>query len=122
MTKSDTYILRLQYSGQELEFAGGFVSVNAPGTWLHGRLLISAIKTCPNSGHMNTDTLGDERRWTGVLFIQFFVLFAMGGLLPVMGDNGSICIFILSAREHLLVVANNPTVWRWVNISWAPLQ
>ncbi len=65
---------------------------------------------------MSVSVLVDERRWTGILLILSFALFAMGGLLPVAGDKGNLRIFTLPAKEHLLAVANNPVVWRWASI------
>lgn len=60
--------------------------------------------------------LFNQYRVTGILFILAFISFAIGGVLPVVGDKGNIGIFTLPAREHLLAVADNPIVWRWANI------
>jgi hypothetical protein len=58
----------------------------------------------------------NSHRFTGVLLILAFILFAIGGTLPVLGEKGNAGIFTLSVREHLLAVANNKTIWRWANI------
>lgn len=65
---------------------------------------------------MSIAVLVDERRWVGILLILSFAIFAVGGLLTVVGDKGNLRIFTLPAKEHLLAVANNPVVWRWANI------
>ena len=65
---------------------------------------------------MSVSVLVDERPWAGILLILSFALFAMGGLLPVVGDKGNRRIFTLPAKEHLFAVADNPVVWRWANI------
>jgi len=56
------------------------------------------------------------QRITGVLLILAFILFAIGGTLPVVGVKGNSGIFTLPVREHLLAVAKIETIWRWANI------
>jgi hypothetical protein len=53
---------------------------------------------------------------TGILLILAFISFTIGGTLPVAGKKGSMRIFNLPVREHLLAVAGNAAVWRWANI------
>ena len=65
---------------------------------------------------MGVSTLVNESRVTGVLLVVAFVLFAIGGTLPVVGEKGNMGIFTLPVREHLLAVAKNPIAWRWANI------
>ena len=55
-------------------------------------------------------------RITGVLLIIAFILFAIGGTLPVVGKKGNFGIFTLPVREHLIAVAKIETIWRWANI------
>lgn len=65
---------------------------------------------------MGVPDLFHEYRLTGVLLIVAFLLFAIGGTLPVVGEKGNMGIFTLPMREHLLAVAANAIVWRWANI------
>jgi hypothetical protein len=60
--------------------------------------------------------LFNEQRLTGVLLILAFILFAIGGTLPIVGEKGNARIFTLPVREHLLTVAANAAVWRWANL------
>lgn len=55
-------------------------------------------------------------RLTGVLLIVAGISFAIGGILPIVGEKGNMGIFTLPVREHLQAVAENAIVWRWANI------
>jgi hypothetical protein len=65
---------------------------------------------------MDMSRLINGHRLTGVLLIVAFISFAIGGILPVVGEKGNMGIFTLPVREHLLAVADNALVWRWANI------
>ena len=65
---------------------------------------------------METFDLYKIHRITGVLLILAFVIFAIGGTLPVVGKKGNFGIFTLPVREHLIAVAKIETIWRWANI------
>ena len=58
----------------------------------------------------------DTPRLAGVLLILSGIVFAVGGSLPTLGDNGNFRIYTLPVREHLLAVAASPLVWRWANV------
>jgi hypothetical protein len=58
----------------------------------------------------------NERLLAGMLLILPFILFAIGGTLPILGEKGNLRIFSLPAREHLLAVAANAGAWRWANV------
>lgn len=58
----------------------------------------------------------NAHRLTGGLLMLAFLLFAVGGTLPVVGEHGNQRIFTVPVREHLLAVAQNAGVWRWANI------
>lgn len=60
--------------------------------------------------------LFNDHRITGLLLILAFILFAIGGTLPVAGEKGNSRIFTLPAREHLEAVARNEVVWFRANI------
>jgi hypothetical protein len=70
----------------------------------------------PKGGIMEASNLFNAYRLTGVLLIVAFLSFAIGGVLPVVGEKGNMGIFTLPVREHLLAVAENALVWRWANI------
>lgn len=55
-------------------------------------------------------------RLAGALFALAFVTFAIGAVLPILGDQGNIDIFTLPVREHLQAVAINSVAWRWTNV------
>jgi hypothetical protein len=65
---------------------------------------------------MEASQLFNERRLAGMLLILPFILFAIGGTLPIIGEKGNMRIFTLPAREHLLAVAANAGAWRWANV------
>ena len=65
---------------------------------------------------MAASVLLSEERLTGVVLILSFISFAIGGTLPIVGEKGSMQIFSLPIREHLLAVADNAIVWRWANV------
>ena len=65
---------------------------------------------------MNMSSLINGHRLTGVLLIVAGISFAIGGILPIVGERGNMGIFTLPVREHLLAVAKNPIAWRWANI------
>lgn len=65
---------------------------------------------------MRAFNLFNDHHFTGVLLILAFILFAIGGTLPVVGEKGNVRIFTLPLREHLLAVGDNEIVWRWANI------
>lgn len=65
---------------------------------------------------MDMSSLINGHRLTGVLLILAFISFAIGGILPIVGEKGNMGIFTLPVREHLLAVAKNPIAWRWANI------
>lgn len=65
---------------------------------------------------MDMSSLINGHRLTGVLLILAFISFAIGGILPIVGEKGNMGIFTLPVREHLLAVAENAIVWRWANI------
>lgn len=56
------------------------------------------------------------QRLTGIVLMASFIAFAIGGILPIVGKQGSMDIFTLPVREHLLAVARNAVVWRWANV------
>lgn len=58
----------------------------------------------------------NDHRLTGILLVLAFILFAIGGTLPVVGEKGNTRIFTLPVREHLQAIADNANVWRWANI------
>lgn len=62
-----------------------------------------------------SDALYDQRL-AGVLLVLAFILSAIGGTLPVVGEEGNLRIFTLSLRVHLLAVAGNAVVWRLANV------
>jgi hypothetical protein len=55
-------------------------------------------------------------RLAALLLIASFLVFAVGAVLPDVGEHGNREIFTLPLREHLLAVAENPVAWRWANI------
>ena len=57
-----------------------------------------------------------EHRVAGALLVSAFLLFAIGGTLPVVGKHGNSQIFTLPIREHLQAVAGMTGIWRWANI------
>ena len=57
-----------------------------------------------------------ENRFTGILFVIAFLLFAIGATLPLMGDKGNPNIYTIPARDTLLAIAKNPGAWQWANI------
>lgn len=57
-----------------------------------------------------------QHQVTGLALIAAFVLFAIGGTLPVVGVKGNPRIFTLPVREHLRAVADNAVVWRVANV------
>lgn len=65
---------------------------------------------------MRAFNLLNDHHFTGVLLILAFILFAIGGTLPVVGEKGNMRIFTLPVREHLLAVGDNEIVWLWANI------
>jgi hypothetical protein len=65
---------------------------------------------------MAASDLFNAYRLTGLLLILSFASFAIGGMLPVVGERGNMGIFTLPVREHLLAVAENAVVWRWANV------
>jgi hypothetical protein len=65
---------------------------------------------------MDMSSLINGHRLTGVLLILAFISFAIGGILPIVGEKGNMGIFTLPVREHLQAVAENAIVWRWANI------
>jgi hypothetical protein len=38
---------------------------------------------------------------TGAVLIASFIVFAIGGILPIVGKHGNMRIFTLPVREHL---------------------
>lgn len=56
------------------------------------------------------------QRLTGAVLIASFIVFAIGGILPIVGKQGNVRIFTLPVREHLLAVAHNAVIWRWANV------
>jgi hypothetical protein len=64
---------------------------------------------------MATSELFSVPRLTGVVLIASFIAFAIGGILPLVGEHGNARIFNMTVREHLLAVADNATIWRWAN-------
>jgi hypothetical protein len=58
----------------------------------------------------------DSQRLTGVMLILGGIVFAIGASLPTLGEKGNFWIFTLPVRDHLLAVAQNPTVWHWANV------
>src|SRR5262249_26342453 len=60
--------------------------------------------------------LAGNHRLSGVVLILAFISFAIGGTLPIVGEKGTMRIFTLPVREHLLAVADNAIVWRWANV------
>ena len=72
---------------------------------------------CKSDRHMmSAADLLNTRQLAGVLLILSFILFAIGGILPIIGDKGNVRIFNLPAREQLLAVAAYVNIWRWANI------
>lgn len=65
---------------------------------------------------MRASELLNQERLSGVVLVLSFILFAIGGTLPVVGQKGNMRIFTLPAREHLLAIADNAVVWRLANI------
>jgi hypothetical protein len=65
---------------------------------------------------MAASELINIQRLTGVVLIASFIAFAIGGILPIVGEKGSMGIFTLPVREHLLAVARNAVIWRWANV------
>lgn len=65
---------------------------------------------------MDMSSLINGHRLTGVLLIVAGISFAIGGILPIVGEKGNMGIFTLPVREHLQAVAENAIVWRWANI------
>jgi hypothetical protein len=56
------------------------------------------------------------QRLTGAALIASFISFAIGGILPIVGERGSARIFNMPVCEHLQAVAVNVLVWRWANV------
>lgn len=56
------------------------------------------------------------QRITGAVLIASFIVFAIGGILPIVGKHGNVRIFTLPVGEHLRAVADNAAVWRWANV------
>jgi len=65
---------------------------------------------------METFELYKIQRIAGILMILAFILFAIGGTLPVVGKKGNFGIFTLPVREHLIAVARFEATWRLANI------
>jgi len=65
---------------------------------------------------MGTIELYKIQRIAGILMILAFILFAIGGTLPVVGKKGNSGIFTLPVREHLIAVARFEATWRLANI------
>jgi hypothetical protein len=55
-------------------------------------------------------------RLAGAVLVASFIVFAIGGILPIVGKQGNVRIFTLPVHEHLLAVAHNAAVWRWANV------
>ncbi len=66
---------------------------------------------------MDMSSLINGHRLTGVLLIVAFISFAIGGILPIVGEKGNMGIFTLPVREHLQAVAENAIAWRWANMA-----
>lgn len=56
------------------------------------------------------------QRVTGAVLVASFIVFAVGGILPIVGEHGNVRIFTLPVREHLRAVAHNAAVWRSANV------
>jgi hypothetical protein len=61
--------------------------------------------------------LSVARRLAALLLVASFLVFAVGAVLPDVGEHGNREIFTLPLQEHLLAVAENPVAWRWANVA-----